>query len=275
MRGFLSFILKHHFTLIFFLLQSISLVFIVSFNHTQREVFINSSNFFSGKINSKVTEVSSYFSLSEENKKLVLENSFLRNQLLKYYKPIRLNFSEVKDTLFFQNYSFLSAKVIQSSVHKTRNFLTIDAGRLQGVNVGNGVISSDGVVGVVKAVSKNYSVVLPIINSDFRVSCRIKKNQYYGSLYWLGGDYKTAILSDIPFHATIHKGDSLFTSGFSSIFPTGEWVGCINHFEKMPGENFYNITVDLSVDFKRIESVYVVNHLMKSELDSLKMGLDD
>jgi len=274
MKGFLLFVLKHHFTLIFIFLQSVSLFLIINYNHTQRETFINSSNYISGIANSKVNGVFSYFTLVEENQRLIKENSNLRNQFLKNYKLINLPSKEVLDSTYLQNYKYLSGEVIQSSVSKTRNFLTLNIGRIQGVEPGSGVVSADGVVGVVKTVSNNYSVVLPVINPDFKVSCRINRNQYFGSLFWDGSSYKKAILQDIPMHVDVQKGDSLYTTGFSSIFPTGELVGIIEKVEKKPGENFYFIRVDLSVDFKRIRSVYVIDHLLKNELDSLKSTVD-
>ncbi len=275
MKGFLSFILKHHFTLLFILLQFISFVLIVSYNHTQKEAFINSSSYTAGILNSEITSVSSYFSLLEENKRLIKENTNLRNQFLKDYKKIHIPTKEIWDSLYIQTYKVLSGKVIQSSVFKTRNYITLNIGRLQGVKKGSGVICDDGVVGIVKNTTENYSVVLPVINTDFKVSCRISGNDYYGSLRWDTKSYTTAVLEDIPFHVSVEKGDSLFTTGFSSIFPSGELIGFVDNVEKIPGDNFYKIAVKLSVDFKQIRTVYVINQLLKTELDSLKVGIND
>ncbi len=274
MRGFSLFLLKYHFTLVFIALQLISFFLIVNYNRTQKVSFVNSSNFISGYLNTRITEIQSYFLLKEENEILIRENINLKNRFLQNYKLSHLPKKEILDSLYIQNYRIVSGNIIQSSIKKTRNFLTIDVGRLQGVEAGNGVVSSDGIVGVIKTVSNNYSVVLPIINTDFKVSCRINRNQYYGSLYWNGEFYKKAILQDIPFHVSVQKGDSLFTTGFSSIFPTGELVGLVDKVEKKEGENFYFISVELSVDFKSLRSVYVVDHLLKSELDSLKLSID-
>ncbi len=275
MRGFLSFILKHHFTLIFLVLQILSFILIISFNHTHKTIFINSSNSTSGFINTEITDISSYFSLAEENRRLIIENSNLRNQFLKNYKSLHLPSKKILDSIYVQNYKIISGNIIQSSVSKIRNFITLDIGRLQGVKKGSGVISSDGIVGIVKDVSDNYSVVIPVINTDFRVSCRINRNQYYGSLSWDALSYRTSILQDIPFHVPVELGDSLFTTGFSSIFPTGELVGLVKKVEKIPGENFFSIIVELSVDFKKLRSIYVVDHLLKSELDSLNNRIND
>ena len=274
MRGFLLFLLKHHFTLVFLVLQLISFFLIVNYNRTQRSIFINSSNNISGSLNAQFTDFSSYFSLKEENEKLLQENTDLRNKFLKNYKQKIVLEKDILDSLYVQNYRIISGHVIHLSVKKARNFLTIDIGRRQGVKIGNGVISSEGIVGVVKTISDNYSVVLPMINTDFKVSCRINRSQYFGSLSWNADSYEEAILQDIPFHVSVQSGDSLFTTGFSSIFPTGELVGVIDKVDKNEGENFYAISVKLAVDFKSLQYVYVVDHLLKVELDSLKLSVD-
>ena len=226
-------------------------------------------------LNTKVSDITSYFSLAQENERLIRENTNLRNQFLKNYKLINIPSKKILDTIYIQNFRIQSAELIQSSVYKTRNFLTINIGEIQGVKEGSGVISSEGIVGVVKSISKNYSVVLPIINSDFKVSCRLGASQYYGSLIWDNINYRKAKLLDIPLHVPVEQGDTLFTTGFSSIYPTGELVGFVEDVRKTPGENFYNITVNLAVDYKKLKQIYVVNNLLKSELDSLNLGLND
>jgi len=274
MRVFFTFLIKHHFTLLFLVLQIISFVFIVSYNHSQRTAYLNSSSYTSGILNSGITNIGAYFSLAEENKKLITENTNLRNQFRKNYKKIKVSSNLVNDTVFLQNFKLMPAEVIQSTVYKSQNFITLNIGRIQGVKEGSGVVSADGIIGVVKSISNNYSVVLPLINKDFKVSCRLGYSQYYGSLLWDGMQYNEAKLHDIPLHVSVHKGDSLFTTGFSSIYPTGELVGFVKEAKVKSGENFFDITVRLSVDFKKIRYVYVVDHLLKQELDSLKIITD-
>jgi rod shape-determining protein MreC len=275
MRGFLSFIIRYHFAIIFIGLQLISFFLIVSYNNTQRAIFLNSSNSLSGNVNREVSDIQAYFSLEEENLKLKKENSLLRNKLLSNYKASNIRPKTIMDSLYIQRYSYVSSTIVQSSVHKTRNYITLDAGAAQEVKVGDGVTSIDGVVGVIKYVSKNFSVVLPLINEDFKLSCRINRSKYYGSLVWDLQSYKTAKLNDIPFHVDVKEGDTLYTTGFSSIFPTGERVGTISKVNQNPGDNFFDIKVDLSVDFNTLESVYILRNLQKNELDSLNTLIND
>ena len=106
--------------------------------------------------------------------------------------------------------------------------------------------------------------MLPLINTNLRVSAKLKKNGYYGSLQWDGNDYRYSYLNDIPFHVEVTQGDSIVTSGFSSIFPEGELIGFVESVNKETA-NFLTIKVKLAVDFKKISDVYVVGNLNKSE----------
>ncbi len=248
---------------------------IVQYNQRQSVVLINSSNRFIGLINRKLNTIESYLSLRSENERLLQENVKLRNLLPDNYKPNRLPQTYVNDSNLSQIYQYIGCKIIHSSTHKSRNFLTVDAGSLQGVTIGNAVISSEGVVGVVKTVSKHYASVMPVINADFKVSCRLNHDDYYGSLVWDGISSRGGFLNDIPFHVKVAVGDSLFTTGYSNIFPSGIPVGTVKKVSSEGGDNFYTIAVDLVVDYKKIQSVMVVNQLLKSDMDSLSVEIDD
>ena len=119
-------------------------------------------------------------------------------------------------------------------------------------------------MGIIQNTSRHYARVLPLVNTNLRVSAKLKKNGYYGSLQWDGNDYRYSYLNDIPFHVDVAQGDTIVTSGFSSIFPEGELIGFVETVNKETA-NFLTIKVKLAVDFKKISDVYVVANLNKSE----------
>ncbi len=171
----------------------------------------------------------------------------------------------VTDSSFFDiDYRYQSAQMINSSFNKTKNYITLDKGSSDGVMKEMAVCSKEGVVGIIQSTSGHYARVLPLINTNLRVSAKLKKNGYYGSLQWDGNDYRYSYLNDIPFHVEVTQGDSIVTSGFSSIFPEGELIGFVESVNKETA-NFLTIKVKLAVDFKKISDVYVVANLNKSE----------
>jgi rod shape-determining protein MreC len=151
----------------------------------------------------------------------------------------------------------------------------LNKGSADGVSKDMAVISSRGIVGIIRDVSKNFSSVISVLHKDTRISAKIKKNNYVGTLIWKGMDYRTAYLMDIPTHVKLNLGDTVITSGFSYIFPEGVVVGVIKNFNILEGDNFYTIKLSFSEDYNKLDHVYIVNNLMKSEQEQLEEGLPD
>ncbi len=142
--------------------------------------------------------------------------------------------------------------------------MTLDKGENDGVFRDMGVISDEGVVGIVLETSDNYATVIPIINLDFRLSVKLKSSSYAGILQWNGKSPLFADLNEIPFHVELLEHDTIVTSGFSSIFPEGIEVGTIESFTLEQG-NFYEISVRLSTDFQSLFHVNVIRNYQQEE----------
>lgn len=273
MKEIIKLILKYHFTIIFILLEAISFSLIVQHNNYQRTVFSGRTATFFCYISSMISNIDNYFSLRETNEKLVAENTDLKNRIESFRSAVdgQENRMLAEDSLFFDvDYRYQSAQMVNSSFNKTKNYITLDKGSSDGVDKEMAVCSRDGVVGIIQNTSRHYARVLPLINTNLRVSAKLKKNGYYGSLQWDGNDYRYSYLNDIPFHVDVTQGDTVVTSGFSSIFPEGELIGFVETVNKETA-NFLTIKVKLAVDFKKISDVYVVANLNKSE----KLQLED
>ena len=132
-----------------------------------------------------------------------------------------------------------------------------------------GVISSQGIVGVIRGASEQFSTVISLLNSELRVSAKLQGSGYYGPLNWNGGDYRYATLRDIPLHASVNQGDTVVTSGYSAIFPEGILIGFVDGYQEKGGR-FYEVEVNLSTDFKKLNHVYIVKNLLKQEQDQLE-----
>lgn len=272
MKNLLHFIVRFHFTILFVVFELICMLMLVNYNNYQKSQFLNSSNAISGDIYEKVSSITDYLSLVKTNEELNEENVRLSNLL-----PSSFNFSAdssvlFKDTLYHQQYIYRSAKIINNSVNKQLNYITLNKGRINGIEPDMGVVTANGVVGVVKSVSENYSSVISLLNSRLKVSAMIKKNNYFGSLSWNGKNYRKARLLDIPFHVKVQKGDSIVTSGFSSTFPEGLPLGVVDEVLTSSGNNFQEVDVLLSNDFKSLSYVKVIGYLQKNERLQLEEG---
>lgn len=265
MKNLLHFIVRFHFTILFIVFEIFCLLLLVNYNNYQKSEFLNSSNAISGGIYEKVSSVTDYLSLAKTNEELNRENVRLRNLLHSSYKLTTDSFFVFLDTIYKQQYIYRTAKIINNSVNKQLNYITLNKGRIHGIEREMAVVTDNGVVGVVKSVSDNFASVISVLNDRLRISAKLKGNNYHGSLIWDGLDYRKAMLKDIPFHVKIAKGDTIVTSGYSAIFPEGLQLGVVDEVMTSSGSNFQNIKVLLSNDFKSLSYVKVVGDLMKEE----------
>ncbi len=270
MRNLIRFILKYNFIILFIVFETIALLLVFQRNNYQQAFAFNLSRNIGGYVNSRIFSLRHYLELHETNRALLKENERLRNSLLSSYKLKIPAAAEVEfDSAWVQQYNFISAKVIANSVNKQNNFMSIDKGRIHGVKPDMGVISGEGVVGIVAGVSDNFSTIIPVLNIDLRISSSLKNTGYFGSLYWDGKDPKTAIMEDIPHHVTLNPGDSVVTSGYSAIFPEGIMIGTVTDYD-FEGGNFYTITVNLATDFRKLNYAYVIENRFREELIELE-----
>ncbi len=266
MRSLFRFILKYHFFVLFISLELISLLIAVNSNKIKKSIVLSSANSISGFLYEQIDSYTSYFNLRNENQKLVIEHTLLQNKLKSYFKIDTALFYIVRDTnKYMQKYSFKHARIINNSIHKQKNYLTLNKGKKQGIEQDMVVISPDGVVGIVMSASNNFSVVISLLNSELGISAKIKKNNYYGSVTWNGNDYRYATLNEIPNHVKLEIGDTVITSGYSAAFPEGISIGTIKKYKLKGGDNFYDIRIMLSTDFKKLSNVYVIKNLLKDE----------
>ncbi len=272
MKNLLKFILRIHFFLLFVIIEVFSISILINHNNFQRISYLRFVNNSSGEIYERINNFRLYFSLKDENEMLIKENVRLKNILQTTYRSDDVFFRSINDSIKNQKYYYTSARVINNTINKQHNFITLDKGSNDGIRVEMAVVSKDGVVGIVKAVSKNYSTVISVINKDLRISARHKKSGYFGSAYWNGGKYNKAVLSDIPLHAQISIGDTIVTSGYSTIFPTDFPIGYVSAYRKKGG-SFYEIDINLSADFKKLTVVNVVENLMRKEKIALENEL--
>ncbi len=273
MRNFFFFIARNATTIFFILLEILCLVLVMSFNDYQQAKYVSSANAIISSVYESENAVTDYFSLSSRNDILARENNALHNQLDILHQQLRLlrNASLSVNDALPQRFLHREAKVIKSTTNREHNYLTIDRGSNGGVHEGMIAVDYNGaVVGLVTAVTDNFATILPIINTSFRLSSKLKKTNFRGQLVWDAVFPDEAELIDIPEHAVVNKGDSIVTSGSSSYFPEGLYVGTVKDVEMDRNGGFYDLTVQLAVDFTSIYDVYIVEDLLLKEQKQLE-----
>lgn len=270
MERLLFFFYQYRAFFTFLTLEILCAWLIIENNQYQSARFFNSSNNLVAGLNSISQDVREYFLLRDINATLAEENAYLRSKLEERNQAAQnADIPIITDSTVIKQFDFLSAKVVNNSVNRFTNYLTINKGTDDGIRNGMAVISPLGVVGKVKAVSPHFSVVTSILHKDYRLSVVMTRTQYFGSVSWDGKDPDYVQLNFVPRHVNPQKGDTVVTSAYNSIFPEGVMVGVIDNVEQNE-TLFYDLTVRLSQDFRKLSFVEVVRSRLKNEQDSLE-----
>ncbi len=260
MQNLLKILLRYSNFLVFIALE-IAAFLLLSYNNAfPRSSIFSTANQVVAWQHEQLSEMRSYFALRQMNEQLAAENAELRNALASHTPEVEINYRP--------------AKVVQMTTNRLHNYLTINRGWTDSIQRGQGVRNEEGVVGIVRTVGRNYSIVLPLINTHTNLSCRFLKNDYIGTLQWDGKDSRFALLTDVASHMVVNPGDTIITSGLSPVFPEGIPVGIVESSTLEEGESYYTIQVRLYTNFKRLKYVEVVQNAAQEELEELENGLD-
>ncbi|HNS11797.1 MAG TPA: rod shape-determining protein MreC [Bacteroidia bacterium] len=270
MRNLFLFFWRYNFFIFFLMLEVVCGFLIIRNNNFQQASVLNSTNSVAAEVNSLVSSVTDYINLRTTNDALARQNAGLKSLIPDVYYIDSVLTRINSDTVFKQQYTFINSRVVNNSVNRRNNYLTLNKGSNQGVKPEMGVISGDGIVGIVKDVSDHFCSVMSFLHKDSRISARIKKNGYIGSMVWGGYDERIGTLKDIAKHVKVNRGDTIVTSSFSAIFPEGILVGVVTDVNPDTGDNFQDIKVRLTTPFGNLTYVYIVTNLLKEEQEALQ-----
>ncbi|MCM1349235.1 MAG: rod shape-determining protein MreC [Firmicutes bacterium] len=275
MNNLLYFLIKARPWILFTIYFVLGCVMLFNSGPYQQSVYLTSANAFSTGVYKTATGITSYFNLKNINEDLQRRNSdlemevlSLKQQLVAYHDMDFALKHPVDSSL--QRYNFILAHVINNSVHRPHNYITIQKGALDGVKPEMGVVDQNGVVGKVNVVGPHSARIISLLNDKLPLSCKVKKSNTVGSLVWNGKDYREALLEEIPRHATFAKGDTVITSGYSTSFPEGIPVGVVIGEMKGYDDNYKTLRVKLFTDFSKLSTVRIIVDNMARELKELE-----
>ncbi|WP_321481299.1 rod shape-determining protein MreC [uncultured Bacteroides sp.] len=279
MRNLLNFLIKYNYWFLFILLEAASFILLFRFNHYQQSVYFSSANVVVGKFYEVSGGISSYFHLKATNQDLLDRNLLLERQVATLESALRdkgsdsLQIAAVLNALD-DSTRIIKAHVINNTLNLVDNYITLDKGYADGIRPEMGVVGAGGVIGIVYLTSAKYSVVISALNSKSSISCKIKGSEYFGYLKWEHGDSSSAYLKDLPRHAEFNLGDTIVTSGYSTVFPAGIMVGTVDDMSDSNDGLSYLVKVKLSTNFGRINNVRVIataRHKKQTELERKAM----
>lgn len=279
MQNFIRFFTKIGSFLLFALLEGVALYLLFSSNNFQQSVFFTSANKMAGVLYSVEAAVGRFFYLEQDNRALLRENNELHLQIAQLEQELA-RWTDTAGIALLRpqqpgEFDMIPAKVIHNSVTKLRNAITLKGGRLDGIEPGMGVANADGIIGVVSHASDHFSAVIPLLCPPNRFSCKLKNSNASGSLVWDGEDRRFALMEEVPPYVPVSKGDTVVTSGYSSIFPEGLMVGTVEEYDVGEDANYLILKVRLAVRFDALSTVRVIRFAGRDEYNQLRKEAEE
>lgn len=214
-----------------------------------------------------------YDSLQDEYDLLSLENEQLKMELVSADEALSENerlksLINAEDT--YQALDPIYAKVIARDAGAWFETFSLNRGSNHGVATGMAVVNGDGLIGRVYEVGLNYSKVITIIDSRSRVACLVQRTRDNGIMYGQTTSSDSAAqcyVYYLPNVNNISPGDTVVTSGTDSLYPKGLKVGNVTAVSLDAGSDGTYAIVTPSVDFQRIEEVFILRTVIETDGD--------
>jgi rod shape-determining protein MreC len=274
MRKLIAFFQRFRVFLVFLVMQILALGSYFSFISYPRTQFFNTSNAAVATMHGWQREVTKYVHLDAENKILQEEIVKLKEALPISYISVDQKTVIINDTVYEKAFRYIPAIVINSTHTHTNNFFTIKGGSKRGIKPKMGVISDNGVVGIVYDVSENFAVVKSILTENINLSAYIEGSDAFGILKYMHNDPRRISLTGVSNDIAIKRGARVLTRGSGGFFPKGIVIGKVDALEPIEGKPLWDIKVRLDADMRRLNYVYVIDHLFTDELIELQNRVD-
>ena len=265
MRNLLNFFLRYSSWFVFLFYALLSCYLLFTRNPYQHHVYLTSANAVASGIYEVTGNVTSYVGLRDINDDLQRRNAALDAEVVMprtQNKHLRQDIPQdsLRSLGSVGRFEFVIASVINNSVIRPYNYITIDKGTADGLAPEMGVMDQNGVVGVTNVVGKHHSRIISLLNPNFRLSCKLRGNSAFGSLVWDGRNPSEALLEELPKQVRFHKGDTIITSGYSAMFPEGIPVGTVIGSTRGEDDNFHTLRIRLLTDFTTLSTVKVISN---------------
>ena len=268
MQQLINALLKYKNSLFYLGLLLLSLIFLNQRSFYHQSFFSDISLSISSRINLYSQGIVDYFSLKKINEQLRLENEMLKVLELAYQN------NKVDKTAVLESFGFkiTGARIIKNSYDKARNYIIIDKGEADGIKTDTGVISSDGIIGIINQTTKSFSSILSLLHRDLKVNVSFKKNGAYGSMSWRGNHPKKMKLDDISTLNPVSIGDTIVTGGMSDYFPYGIPLGTVSKIVRPKFEGYYDIDIELFSNLTQKEFVYIIKNKNLDQIEKLNLN---
>ena len=279
MYKLIEFIRRIYVVLLFILIETIALNYYArSSFYTQAKILAH-ANSVTGALQQSIFSLRHYFTLRSENEMLAQRVAELENALTIYREQERqmqtdtLTMAAMDSTILasLAQYRYTTARVISNTINSSHNFITLNRGRQHGVLVDMAVVTPDGaMVGYVLECSERYSIVMPMLNTEFRTSGKISGDEHFGSISWDGTSPHRVQMSELTKYSEFEVGNEVIASGLSQYFPEGVRIGYVESLKENENHTSYDVEIRLAADMTRLSNVILIENTNYTEIYELE-----
>lgn len=258
-----------------FILLEVAAIAMLHSSSVLQDIWLNrASHRVSGWLWGSSDRIAQYFRLDSRNKLLQEENARLSEELRKYRELEKSEEYLSRAYSVDDGFDYIFAHIVKMGTNSQRNYIIVDKGLLDGVGPDCGVVTSEGVIGVIDAADDHLAYGRTLMNPSMHVSVRIGRDGVAGPLSWNGRSSKGAVLSGIPLGYKAEVGDTLWTSGYSAIFPAEIPVGTVVGSSTRSGAS-QDVQVELLQDFSALDYVTVVRNRNLAGIEALEQKAEE
>jgi rod shape-determining protein MreC len=235
--------------------------------------FLTTANAISGSLLETRNNIVKHFNLEANNKALQAENILLRKRLPESYMKIQNQTFKINDTIYEEQYDYIAGEIVNTTLTRRNNYFTINLGAIQGIETKMGVFSENGIVGRVFYVSEHFSLVKSVLSENINVDVVIQPSGIKGLLKWDGKDPEVGFISGISNDYKILIGSEVITGSGSGVFPKGLSVGKVKKITSVEGKPLWDVHIDFSEDYRKLQNVYVVKNRLQKELEKIEFAI--
>jgi rod shape-determining protein MreC len=225
-----------------------------------------------GGVQEELSFIPAYLGLRAENELLHHINVELADeaQRLREAKLENLRLRQMLGLKVQSPYKLIAARIVNKNLTLLRNTITVNVGLNDSIQPYMPVVSDGGLIGIVTTVTKHYSIINILLNTDFRASGKVQRSRIDGIVLW---DGKTLALKNVPKMRDVKVGDVITTSEYSNTFPSDIRIGLVSDVREQPGSLFKSITIEPGVDFAKLETVFVMAYAQDKERVELEQRI--
>ena len=204
-------------------------------------------------------EITIYFSLRYHNEKLNSEIAKLRADIQQQSDLIN-TLSELHNAdSIVGNYTSIAGTIINQTILKKDNIITINKGEKDGVELNMSIVSNGNIVGYVTDVAEDISTARSILNNKINSSGTLKKNNSLCSIKWTGESPYEVDFFEMTKYSDAAIGDTIITTSFSNIYIPNLNIGTITEIELVQNM-YYDGKIKLFDNYKRLKYITIIGH---------------